>query len=78
MLQCDKSFLRVYCDKNEKVAHDPPRRPCGSLMFLPHYDVYRVPITEQTTAKCLSVCFIIKKSIIVPRIDFRTTVDVIS
>ena len=24
----------------------------GSLMFLPHYDVYRVSITEQTTAKC--------------------------
>ena len=30
-------------------------------MFLPHYDVYRVSITEQTTAKCYLLVLCNKK-----------------
>ena len=53
-------------------------------MFLPHYDVYRVSITEQTTAKCnLFVLYnknvkkIAKISFVVRRKTLRTPFDVI-
>ena len=53
-------------------------------MFLPHYDVYRVSITEQTTAKCnLFVLYnknvknFAKISFVVRRKDFSTPYDVI-
>ena len=53
-------------------------------MFLPHYDVYRVSITEQTTAKCkLFVLYnknvknFAKISFVVRRKDFSTPFDVI-
>ena len=53
-------------------------------MFLPHYDVYRVSITEQTTGKCnLFVLYnknvenVAKISFVVPRKDFSTPFDVI-
>ena len=48
-------------------------------MFLPHYDVYRVSITEQTTAKCnLFVLYNknVKMSFVVRRKDFSTPFDV--
>ena len=53
-------------------------------MFLPHYDVYRVPITEQTTAKCnlfilynKNVKCFAKISFVVRRKDSSTPLDVI-
>ena len=53
-------------------------------MFLPHYDVYRVSINEQTTAKCYlfvlynkNVKFFAKISFKVQRKDFSTPFDVI-
>ena len=53
-------------------------------MFLPHYDVYRVSITEQTTAKCnLFVLYnknvnnFAKISFAVRRKDFSAPFDVI-
>ena len=53
-------------------------------MLLPYYDVYRVSITEQTTAKCnLFVLYnknvenLAKISFVVRRKDFRTPFDVI-
>ena len=55
-------------------------------MFLPHYDVYRVSITKQTTAKCyLFVLYntvkmwkkFAKISFVVRRKDFSTPFDVI-
>ena len=53
-------------------------------MFLPHYDVYRVSITEQTSAKCY-LCVLYNKnakhfakiSFVVRRKDFSTPFDVI-
>ena len=55
-----------------------------SLMFLPHYDVYRVSITEQTTAKCYlfvlynkNVKHFAKISFVVRRKVFSTSFDVI-
>ena len=45
-------------------------------MFLPHYDVYRVSITEQTTAKCYLLVMFAKISFAVRRKDFRTPSDV--
>ena len=49
------------------------------MMFLPHYDVYCVPITEQTTAKCYNknVKNFAKISFVVRRKDFSTPFDVI-
>ena len=54
-------------------------------MFLPHYDVYRVFLTEQTAAKCYLHVFYNKKSenfakieFVVQRKDLRTPVDVIT
>ena len=54
------------------------------FMFLPHYDVYRVSITEQTTTKCnLFVSYnknvknSAKISFVVRRKDFSTPFDVI-
>ena len=53
-------------------------------MLLPHYDVYRVSITEQTTAKCYlfalynkNVENFVKISFVVRRKDFSTPFDVI-
>ena len=53
-------------------------------MSLPHYDVYRVSITEQTTAKCYlfvlynkNVKNFAKISFVVRRKDFSTPFDVI-
>ena len=53
-------------------------------MFLPHYDVYRVSTTEQTTAKCnLFVLYnknvknFAKISFVVRRKDFSTPFDAI-
>ena len=53
-------------------------------MLLPHYDVYRVSITEQTTAKCYrfvlynkNVKNFAKISFVVRRKDFSTPFDVI-
>ena len=53
-------------------------------MFLPHYDVYRVSITEQTTAKCYlfalynkNVKNFAKINFVVRRKDFSTPFDVI-
>ena len=51
-------------------------------MFLPHYDVYRVSITEQITAKCYVFVLYSKKgffskiSFVVRLKDFRTPFDV--
>ena len=52
-------------------------------MFLPHYEVYSVSITEQTTAKCyLFVLYnknmknFAKISFVVRRKDFSTPFDV--
>ena len=53
-------------------------------MFLPRYDVYRVPITEQTTAKC-NLFVLYNKNVknfpkiifVVRRKDFSTPFDVI-
>ena len=53
-------------------------------MFLPHYDVYRVPVAEEITAKCY--IFVLynkndknfgKKRFVVRRKDFSTPFDVI-
>ena len=53
-------------------------------MFLPHYGVYRVSITEQTTAKCYLLVLYNKKvksfvkiSFVGRRKDFRSPFDVI-
>ena len=53
-------------------------------MFLPHYDVYRVSITEKTTVKCnlfvlynKNVKMFAKISFLVRRKDFSTPFDVI-
>ena len=53
-------------------------------MFLPHYDVYHVSITEQTTVKCnlfvlynKNVKIFAKISFVVRRKDFSTPFDVI-
>ena len=53
-------------------------------MFLPHYDIYRVSITEQTIAKCYlfvlcnkNVKSFAKISFVVRRKDFSTLFDVI-
>ena len=53
-------------------------------MFLPHYDVYCLSITEQTTEKCnlfvlyhKNVKIFDKISFVVRRKDFRTPIDVI-
>ena len=53
-------------------------------MFLPHYDVYRVSITVQTTAKCYlfvlcnkNVKICAKTSFVVRRRDLSTPFDVI-
>ena len=53
-------------------------------MFLTHYDVYRVSITEQTPAKCNllvlsneNVKNFAQKSFVVRRKDFSTPFDVI-
>ena len=53
-------------------------------MFLPHYDVYRVSIAEQTTARCnlfvlykKNVKIFAKISFVVRRKDFSTPFDAI-
>ena len=42
-------------------------------MFLPHYDVYRVSITEQTTAKCYLLVLYNKKVNFFAKISFCST-----
>ena len=44
-------------------------------MFLPHYDVYCVSITEQTTAKCYLFVLYSKKAVRTK--DFYESFDVI-
>ena len=53
-------------------------------MFLPHYDIYRVSITEQTMAKCylfvlynINIKIFAKISFVVRQKDFSTPFDVI-